>query len=204
MKVKVADMVDKLHTIIDDVKRTDGEDDFTQDKDTELREALLPGADQIISEAAPAMLMPQSYAATITASTDSDEHCEVSLPDDFYMLYELRLKPWKSSVETLLDPGSQEVKMQSCSWTRGSNEKPRATMSLNDSKCLFCWPKATEVSRFLYIPHSKIVTENNVEYLSAALMDNSLYQILYRAAGIFMEAKKESTLADRFYTLSKA
>ena len=45
MRLNVAEMLDKLHVIIDDVRRTDGEDDFSEDKDTELREALLTGAD---------------------------------------------------------------------------------------------------------------------------------------------------------------
>lgn len=40
MRLKVAEMLDKLHVIIDDVRRTDGDDDFSEDKDTELRESL--------------------------------------------------------------------------------------------------------------------------------------------------------------------
>lgn len=56
MKLKVADMLDRLHVIIDDVKRTDGEDDFSEDKDAELREALLTGADQVTGAAPGACL----------------------------------------------------------------------------------------------------------------------------------------------------
>ena len=102
MKLKVADMLDRLHVIIDDVKRTDGEDDFSEDKDAELREALLTGAEQVTGAAPRSVLVPKPVASGLSIDGDYDYdaarteyvdgHGAVMIPDDWLRLYELKLR----------------------------------------------------------------------------------------------------------------
>lgn len=236
MKLKVADMLDRLHVIIDDVKRTDGEDDFSADKDTELREALLTGAEQVTSDAPFGVLLPTDVLASLGSSQDydaiqtqyTDGHGSLVVPSDFLRLVELRLKSWSQSVRTLMDPGSQEAQMQSSRWTRATPQKPKAMLSTdgNGNRIIVYWtagryqyPDAEalksvydhQVERFTYVSTPRFESEKTngdggtsiaTEYLYAPLADSCEKPVLYRAAGVFMEAKKESTLADRLYQLA--
>lgn len=236
MRLKIADMVDKLHVIIDDVKRTDGEDDFSEDKDTELREALLTGAEQLVSEAPFDKLLPQKVTASLGNVQDydaiqqeyTDGHGSLTVPEDFSRLGELKLKSWSQTLRQLLEPDSQGAHMQACRWTRGTPQKPAALLSTdtNGNRIILYWTAGRyqypngesmtqvydhKIEKFTYIPEPRIEEETTTvdskttttEYLIIPLTDNCEKPLLYRAAGIFMESKKESTLADRLYNLSK-
>jgi hypothetical protein len=236
MKLKVVDMLDRLHVIIDDVKRTDGEDDFSADKDTELREALLTGAEQLVSEAPFDKLLPQKVIASLGNVQDydaiqqeyTDGHGSLIVPDDFSRLGELKLKSWSQTLRQLLDPDSQGAHMQACRWTRGTPQKPAALLSTdaNGNRVILYWTAGRyqypngeamtqvydhKIEKFTYIPVPRIEVETTTqngkttttEYIDIPLTEDCEKPLLYRAAGIFMESKKESTLADRLYNLSK-
>jgi len=61
------------------------------------------------------------------------------------------------------------------------------------------------IERFTYVPKPRYETDETTkkEQLVAPLSEGAEKMLLYRAAGIYMEGKKESTLADRFYNISK-
>lgn len=236
MRLNVAEMLDKLHVIIDDVRRTDGDDDFSEDKDTELKEALLTGADQLVSEAPIDKLLPQKVTASLGNVQDydaiqqeyTDGHGSLIVPEDFSRLGELKLKSWSQTLRHLLDPDSDGARMQACRWTRGTPQKPAALLSTDASgnRIILYWTAGRyqypngeamtqvydhKIEKFTYIPLPRIEEEKTVqdgtttttEYLIIALTDDCEKPLLYRAAGIFMESKKESALADRMYNLSK-
>lgn len=242
MKLKVADMLDRLHVIIDDVKRTDGEDDFSEDKDTELREALLTGAEQVTGAAPRSVLVPKPVASGLSIDGDYDYdaarteyvdgHGAVMIPDDWLRLYELKLRSWTGTVTSLIDAESDEAKMQASRWSRGTAQKPKAMLGYDDEgrRAVVYWTAGRyakygtaldsvydhEIDRFLYIPKPELETETttvtkddgktenvNTEYLNVPLTEACEKAVLYRAAGVFMEAKKESTLAEKFYALGQ-
>ena len=242
MRLKVADMVDRLHVIIDDVKRTDGDDDFSEDKDTELREALLTGAEQATGAAPRSVLVPKAVAAGLAIDGDydydaaqteyTDGHGAVMIPDDWLRLYELKLRSWSGTVTTLMDTDSDEAKMQASRWSRGTPQKPKAMLGYDDEgrRVVVYWTAGRyakygtaldsvydhKIDRFLYVPKPDFETETttitkedgktestSTEYLNIPLAEACEKAVLYRAAGVFMEAKKESTLADRFYALGQ-
>lgn len=242
MRLKVADMVDRLHVIIDDVKRTDGDDDFSEDKDTELREALLTGAEQVTGAAPRSVLVPKAVAAGLAIDGDydydaaqteyTDGHGAVMIPDDWLRLYELKLRSWSGTVTTLMDSESDEAKMQASRWSRGTPQKPKAMLGYDDEgrRVVVYWTAGRyakygtaldsvydhKIDRFLYVPQPDFETETttiakeggktestSTEYLNIPLTEACEKAVLYRAAGVFMEAKKESTLADKFYALGQ-
>lgn len=113
--------------------RSGTEDDFSADLDKELRQALVLSADELLQEAPMEKLLPKRVVANSGDNKDydairteySDGHGSLVIPDDFLLLYELRLRSWQGTVRTLLEPGSNEALMQQSRWTRGTPQKPK-------------------------------------------------------------------------------
>lgn len=228
MRKKTAELIDKLHIIIDDVRRTGEDDDFAADKDAELREALLTGAEQVTAEAPTDALLATDVLASLGGNQDydaiqtqyTDGHGTLVVPEDFLRIVELRLKSWSQTVTSLMEAESQEAQMQACRWTRGTPQKPKARLSTDSSgnRVVVYWTAGRyqypsgealtnvydhKVERFTYASYPRFETEAGTEYLYAPLTDGCERAILYRAAGVFMEAKKEIAMADRFYQLGR-
>lgn len=166
----------------------------------------------------------QDYDAIQTQYTDG--HGALVIPSDFLRLAELRLKSWSQSVRTLMAPDSQEAQMQASFWTRGTPQKPKAMLSTDShgNRIIVYWTAGRyshlsesmaqvydhKIDRFTYAPYPRFEIDTSTdavpvteEYLYAPLTDACEKSLLYRAAAVYMEAKKESSLADRFYQLGQ-
>lgn len=227
MKEKTSELISRLHVIIDDVRDEADKDDFTDNMDAELREALLTAATEVVLASPAGGLEPVSVKSSLLAAQDydaiqkqyTDGHGELVVPPDFLRLSELKLNSWSQTVRSLIDPESDEAKMQASRWTRGTPQKPKAMLTTDASgnRVVRYWtagryqrPQGEPMSNvydhsvevFTYIPKPRYETETSTEYLIAPLTEGMERTLLYQAAGVFMEAKKEATLADRFYKVS--
>lgn len=220
MDVILSDLVAKVRIALDEIG-TDVDDDFFKDADTEIQQAIEYAVLQLCKELPEGMLEPTSLSGDLTAAQvkDTDGSGYIVLPPDYLRLVEFRLWSWSGSVREVLDPTSDEAKRQSNRWSRGTPQKPRALESTDKAgnKILRYWtagmfatndtkpPKVFydhRVELLTYVPRATVSSDGKV--LSCPLKDETLQDIVYRAAGIFLEGKKEGALADRFYALSKA
>jgi hypothetical protein len=231
MQKALDDIIKEVRIAIDEIAK-DNDDDFMQDQDTEIRYAILAAANQVLLEAPAGFLRPEPV--TVGANNDydaaqtqfTDGHGSVVLPDNFLKLFEFKLISWQSSVRELMDPGSQEAKMQASTWSRGTPQKPKAmlTTDANGNRVLMYWTagrytqppsSATNnvfnhtIEAFYYIPTAEIVdvTPSDgtaaVQTLKVALTDSAENNLIYRAAALFLEGKKEKDLSERMRQLSK-
>ena len=115
--------------------------------------------------------------------------------------------------------------MQASTWSRGTPEKPKAmlTTDANGNRVLMYWTAGRytqpnsqtnnvynhTIETFYYIPTAEIVdvTPSDgtaaVQTLKVALTDSAENNLVYRAAALFLEGKKEKDLSERMRQLSK-
>ena len=111
----------------------------------------------------------------------------------------VRLNSWAGPVSELIERDSDEHKRQRSPWSRGTAEKPRAMLDFNASGALVmaCWPSGTKLI-LNYIPRASATAST----ITCALKDECLRLVIYRAASIFFEGKKEGEVAEKFRNLS--
>lgn len=227
MKAKVEELIKKSRTALDEI-RSGTEDDFSADLDKELRQALVLSADELLQEAPMEKLLPKRVVANSGDNKDydairteySDGHGSLVIPDDFLLLYELRLRSWQGTVRTLLEPGSNEALMQQSRWTRGTPQKPKAMLETDEKgqRVITYWtagkyanPRAQNmqsvydhfVEKFTYIPRSSVTNDTDkTEWLNVALTDDCEKNLIYRALSLLLITKKETELASTVRGLS--
>lgn len=196
MNINKSDIVVKIRTAIDDVL-PGAQDSFTTDTDNELWQATLQAVQALLEELPLEKLVPQS--GTSAAATTVDGGSDIVLPSGFLRFVNVRLSGWTGPLSELMDPGSDEARRQRSPWSRGTAEKPKAMIHHNASGSLIlsCWPSGT-VSVLNYIP--KAVLDGTT--ITAALKDETERLVIFRAASIFFEGKKEPDTASKFISLS--
>ena len=220
MQATIKSLIEKVRTALDEILPEDQADGFTVNADAELRQAIETAIMQISKEASPDMLEPKVLEGDLTPAQvkNDDGTGYIVLPPDFLRLMELKLMSWSSSVWELMDPTSDEAKRQASRWGRGTPQKPKAMESQDrgGNKILKYWTAGRFVNNdareikpiydhrietFAYIATPQLSSDGSV--IDCNLKDECLRNIIYRAAGIYLESKKEGELADRFYQLSK-
>lgn len=229
MEALMSDLVKEMRIAMDEVIHDEVNDIIMDDSDMEMKQAIETAAQQILLQAPEAMLAPvivkvslgneQDYDPIITQFTDG--HGELTIPSDFVRLYELKLFSWQSSVRELMDPTSKEAQMQASRWTRGTPQKPKAMLSVNQygNRVIVYWTagrylkpiKGTSIDqvydhrieRFSYIPMASIDKTDDGEKLVAALHPLARKHIVYRAISVFFTSKKEAALAEKYISLSQ-
>jgi len=221
MAVTLNELIEKVRIAIDEMTGVDVDSDFTEELDTEIRQALWVAARQLLSEL-PVGMVP---CVTLTEGDitvhikNSDGSGQIGVEDGFLRLVELRLETWKTSVWTLMEPGSNDAKMQASEWTRGTPEKPRAMMGegvvatqsqqtgQSCKRSLKYWTAGKKDGQYDHtvevLAYVKELEDDDTEGL-LALAEGHLSRIVYRAAGVLMEGKQHGDLADRFYKVSEA
>lgn len=228
MDITIDDAIKKVRIAIDDiVKDEDKDEDFTADATTELKQAVEDACTRVSQEAPADYVIPKTVGSE--QWTDKDGNADgqtmnadgsgyLVLPSDFLRFVELRLVSWGRSVFELLVPGSNEANMQASRWSRGNALKPKAMIANNATggRILCYWTAGRyaakqsdgtvknvynhQVEVLAYVPIPAVSTDGKT--ITVGLTDNCLANIIYTAAGIYMEGKKEATLADRFYALA--
>lgn len=199
MEIDISKAIEKIRTAIDDVKGT-LDDDFASDIDLELAQALRHSVESLLMELPPMLIEPSIQTAA--SSTAGNDGAYVTLKSDFLRFLDLTVSGWKRTIYELIEAGSDEEKMQRSKWGRGTNTKPKAMLDTDASgkRILRFWPGSSEsaVTALSYVPTASEADGK----ITCALRAETEKNIIYRAASIFLESKKEGELADKFKQLS--
>lgn len=209
MNITKSDIVAKIRTAIDDILSVS--DSFSADTDNELWQAAWHAVESLQETLPLDMLIPKSdvtyYANGQHQTTNSDGSGYLSLEDDFVRFVALSLSSWNGRIVTdLLEPGSDDALRQTNKWGRGTATKPRVMLDHDASgnKILRYWSAGKVNSQYdhsvaiiNYIPKATMSGTT----INSALRDIAERQVIYQAAAIFFEGKKEPELADKFRNL---
>lgn len=201
MTINKSDIVAKIRKAIDDILPTGMSDSFTSNTDDELWQAACQAVQALLMELPLDLLQPKT-GTSITPGT-ADNATTVVI-DDLVRFVNVQLSGWLGLVSELMEPDSDEAKRQRSTWSRGSSSKPRVmllkTKSGSDTvakSTLYCWPSGT-VTQLNYIPTATI----NTTSIDCAIRSEAERLVIYRAASIYFEGKKEDEIADKFRNLS--
>ena len=206
MEIDIREAIDKIRTAIDDIKGT-LDDDFATDVDTEIRQALRHSVESLLMELPPSLVIPSvckptSSTPSWSRATGTMGDGMIVLPDDFLRFLDIQVSGWKGALYELMEAGSEEERRQRSPWSRGSNSKPKAMLDTdNDGKrIIHYWPGSAnaELVRLSYVP----IWSGDNDKISCSLRDEVEKNVIYRAASIFLEGKKEHDVAENFKVLS--
>lgn len=198
MNITKTDIVAKIRAAIDDIVPT-AADSFTNDTDAELWQATYHAVQSLLEEMPLKMLEPSS--ANLSTSTTQDGGSDIILPSGFLRFVDVRLTGWAGPLSELMEPDSDDAKRQRSPWSRGTAEKPKAMIHHNASAALIlsCWPSGS-ISTLNYIPAA---TKNGADnQITCAIKSENERHVIFRAASIFFEGKKEPDTAAKFTALT--
>lgn len=206
MEIDISKAIGKVRTAIDDIKGT-LDDDFATDVDTEIRQALRHSVESLLMELPPALVTPSvckptSSTPSWSRSTGTMGDGMIVLPDDFLRFLDIQVKGWKGALYELMEAGSEEERRQRSPWSRGSNSKPKAMLDtdIDGKRTIHYWPGSenAELVRLSYVP----MWSEADDKISCSLRGEVEKNVIYRAASIFLEGKKEHDAAEHFKQLS--
>lgn len=212
-----SDIIVQIRRAIDDIL-PEATDSFTVNTDNELWQAVQHAVEQLLLELPMDALIPEdgSSQTVVHGSGDADDGTgHIELPDTFLRFISLKFSTWLSPVYTLIEPGSDEEMRQRSSWGRGTPEKPRAMIDgTEENPILRFWSVgktgtpptydyAVDILNYIPMPTVAPVTNPQtgdiIDYtIECALKDVAVKAVIYRAASIFFDGKKEPETADKF------
>lgn len=203
-------IVGKIRTAIDDITPAGTTDSFTSDVDDELWQAV-QHAVEALTEELPVSMMDVTVEP-IDGTIDTDRGFAYgTLEDDFLRFVSIDITGTAGILCELIEPGSDAAMMQRSAWSRGSASKPKAMLDYdeNGNRVIVWWPGDSnhKKAQLTYIAKPEVVTTateevTTVPSIVCPIRDEAERLIIYRAASIFFEAKKESSMAESFRTLS--
>lgn len=207
------EIVSALRTAIDDIVQASVTDSFTDNTDAELWQAACQAVQALLEELPLSLLEPT--AGTSLTATSADGAIVIELAD-FVRFVDVKIGGWNGVVSELMEPDSDEAKRQRSTWSRGSAEKPRAMLGFDSTgkASLYCWPSGNSIVQLNYIktatitpavpaaPEATPPTLATPASLTCAIKDEAERLVIYRAASIFFEGKKESEIAGKFREMS--
>ena len=205
MIIYKTDIISKIRTAIDDIAPS-VLDSFGSDVNTELWQATIH-ATIALSAALPLNLLDVSIDQ-MNGTVDSNRGFAYGpLPDDYLRFANIDIADTSGVLSELVEPGSDMEKMQRSSWSRGSASKPKAMLDNDETgkKVIVWWPGTDTHSsaQLSYVKKPIVVTETTTGYASVpaincAIRDEAEPQVIYQAAAIFFEGKKEPDTAEKF------
>lgn len=200
MTITQADIIGKIRKAIDDIVQSGVTDTFVTDTDAELWQAVFHACMELSVEL-PLNLLDVTNDS-LTGSTDTARgSAYAALADNYLRFVSLRITGCTGVIWELMEPGGDEEKMQRSPWTRGTSTKPKAMLDHSDgAKVVVWWPgdSSHTMAELVFIASP---SEENDE-IACAIRDEAERLIIYRAASIFFEGKKEETIAEKFRQLS--
>ena len=219
MTIYKADITGKIRKAIDDIMPS-ASDSFTANTDAELWQATQHAVEQLLLEL-PLEMMDHSSMLPLASGAhtqNADGSGYVKVADGFLRFVSMKLSTWLSPVYVLIEPGSDEEMRQRTRWGRGTPEKPRVMLDSDASgnTVLRYWTAGKSgtppqyvhtVEQLNYIPMPTVTdavidqTTHQVTtdaHITCALKSVAEKAVIYRAASIFFEGKKEPETADKF------
>lgn len=212
-----SEIIAKIRRAIDDILPL-ATDDFTVNTDNELWQAVQHAVEQLLLEMPADALIPEdgSSQTVVHGSGGADDGTGyIELPVAFLRFMSLKFSTWPSPVYALIEPGSDEEMRQRSSWGRGTPEKPRAMIDgTEDEPILRFWSVGktgatpaydytVDILNYIPMPTVSAVTNPQtgdiIDYsIECALKDVAIKAVIYRAASIFFDGKKEPETAEKF------
>ena len=205
-----ADIVGKIRTAIDDILPTGVTDSFSDDTRDELWQATIHAVGQLSLELPIHLLDVSIHSGAGTVDT-SRGFAYLALPEKFLRFVSLDVTGWEGILTELIEPGSDAERMQRSPWSRGTATKPKAMIDHDEQgkRVIVWWPgdSGHGTGQLWYIAAPKIVTTatetvTEVPAVVSAIRDEAEQYVIYRAASIFFEGKKEGDVAEKFRSLS--
>lgn len=160
--------------------------------------------DTVVTIDAGTIPTPKTHVETPLASGFADGSGIISLASDFLRFVSLKLATWAGPVYSLIEPGSDDEMRQRSAWGRGTASKPKVLLEYDTANDVFrlrywCAGKSGgtydhTIESLYYIPKAVQTTTT----ITTALKDTAEKAVIYQAAAIFFEGKKESETADKF------
>ena len=211
MTANKSDIVTLIRTAIDDILPTGMSDSFTANTDSELWQATCQAVDALLLEL-PLNLLDASVEILTGASDENRGMSCGNLPEDFLRFVSLDINGCAGVLWELTEPGSDAERMQRSAWSRGTSTKPKAMIDndVNGNRMMAWWPGGNghDSAQLSYIqtatvtpanPNADPQTEANIE---CAIRNEAERLVIYRAASIFFEGKKETETAEKFAAMS--
>lgn len=210
MIITKTDIIGKIRKAIDDIAPSGVNDSFADNTDDELWQAVFHAVQELSLEL-PINLLDISLES-LTGSYNSSRGCSIAaLPNDYLRFVALQINACVGPLYELIEPGSEEEKMQRSVWTRGTASKPKAMIDHDNQqkKAIVWWPggETHNTANVGYIADPVIVNTATTDVptvpaITSALRDEAERLAIYRAAAIFFEGKKEAEIAEKFRNLS--
>lgn len=228
MEIGKTDIIGKIRTAIDDiVMSTITMDTFKDDVDKELWQATWHAAIELSRELPINML--DATVKPLTGTYDSARGFAYGeLPEEYLRFVSIDIHDTAGILTELIEPGSDMEKMQRSPWSRGTATKPKAMLDHdeNGNKVIVWWPgdKTHNSALLTYVAvptwgtpdeepsgtepagteaeTAEETSDSEQEGISCAIREDAERLVIYRAASIFFEGKKEETIAEKFRTMS--
>ena len=202
MIISKTDIIAKIRKAIDDIAPS-ATDSFSDNTDEELWQAAFHAVQALEGEM-PIEMMAVKAQTSPTATGSADGSGIISLAADFLRFVSLKLTTWAGPVYNLIEPGSDDEMRQRSAWGRGSASKPKVLLeydTTNDVFRLKYWLAGKTsgsydhtIESLYYIPKAI----QSATSITTALKDTAEKSVIYQAAAIFFEGKKEPDTADKF------
>lgn len=220
MIITKPDIIAKIRKAIDDIEPSVA-DSFSANTDNELWQAVQHAVEQLLLELPVDVLEPQTMLPLGGGDqvTNADGSGYVITPDgsgtnkQLLRFISMKLTTWTSPVYSLIEAGSDEEMRQRSLWGRGTPDKPKVMLDSDaDGKTILrYWTAGKESGSYVhtidllnYIPMPTVVAEDPtatppvVASITCALKGVAEKAVIYRAASIFFEGKKEPEAAEKF------
>lgn len=208
MIITKAAIIPKIRTAIDDIAPSGASDSFATNTDDELWQATFHAVEELSMEL-PVYLLDISLES-LAGTYNSSKGCSIAaLPDDYLRFISLQINGCVGYLFELIEPGSEVEKMQRSVWTRATATKPKAMLDHDnlEKKAIVWWPGGdthnTAILAYIEDPELTTTTDTPaVPIINCSLRDEAERLVIYRAASIFFEGKKEGEIAEKFRSLS--
>lgn len=208
MIISKNDIVAKIRTAIDDVTPT-ASDSFTDNTNNELWQAAQHAVQALLEELPFDML--DVHVEQKNGTVDNNRGFAYAKVDNdtyrFLRFVSIDISGTASILNELIEPGSDLEKMQRSPWTRGTVTKPKAMLDYDESgnRVIVWWPgdSTHDNAQLTYIAEPILHTAATAEITSIPAIECDIRDIaermvIYRAAAIFFEGKKETAQAEQF------
>lgn len=208
MIISKNDIVAKIRTAIDDVTPT-ASDSFTDNTNNELWQAAQHAVQALLEELPFDML--DVHVEQKNGTVDNNRGFAYAKVDDdtyrFLRFVSIDISGTASILNELIEPGSDLEKMQRSPWTRGTATKPKAMLDYDErgNRVIVWWPgdSTHDNAQLTYIAEPILHTAATAEITSIPAIECDIRDIaermvIYRAAAIFFEGKKETAQAEQF------
>lgn len=210
MVIGKTDIIGKIRKAIDDIVPSGTTDNFVTDAESEMWQAVIHAVTDLSVEL-PIDLLGVTVDSTTGTIDSARGFAYAALQEDYLRFVSIDVAGWTGIVRELIEQGSDAEKMQRSPWSRGTASKPKVMLDTDETgqKVIVWWPGSADFkdAQIAYIAAPEVVNNVTAEITTVpavvcAIREEAEHKVIYRAASIFFEGKKEPETAEKFRNLS--